>query len=82
VLIDTDIELPYPDLIDYNSFLIKINMKDINNIDSIILNFHKGIDKERFESIQKKCRQAFDQYLSIHVFFRDVLKREFLAKVN
>lgn len=82
VLIDTDIELPFSNIIDYNSFLIKINIKDINKIDDIILNFHSAVSGYDFEQMQKKCRQAFDQYLNIHVFFRDVLKREFLAKIH
>lgn len=82
VLIDTDVELPSSSLIDYDSFLIKINIKDINKIDDIILNFHNIVSGDDFEQMQKKCRQAFDQYLNIHVFFRDVLKREFLAKIH
>jgi hypothetical protein len=82
VLIDTDVELPSSSLIDYDSFLIKINIKDINKIDDIILNFHSAVSGYDFEQMQKKCRQAFDQYLNIHVFFRDVLKREFLAKIH
>lgn len=82
ILIDTDIELPFSDLIDYNSFLIKINMKEIDDLENIVLDFHNKISSEEFELIQKKCRSAFDQYLNIHVFFRDVLKREFLAKIH
>lgn len=81
VIINTDMDLPFSDIIDYKDFIIKIEMDDVGVIDKIISDHYIRINNTDFINIQKKCRNVFDQYLNIHVFFMNVLKNEFLDKV-
>ncbi len=81
VLINTDIDLPFSNIVDYKDFIIKIDMGDIRNIDKIVYDHYFKTNNNDFINIQKRCRNVFDQYLNIHVFFMNVLKRDFLEKV-
>ncbi|MDD3896247.1 MAG: exostosin family protein [Candidatus Peribacteraceae bacterium] len=70
VLLDTDCVLPLEDIIDYDSFVLRINYKDLCRMDTIIADHYNSTAPDAFIAMQKKARAAFDEYLSTPAFFR------------
>src|SRR3989344_1726569 len=76
ILIDTDCPLPLSKEIDYSKFILKISYKDIGKLDKIVADFYKKLSNEEWINMQKAAKNAFDQYLRIDVFFRNLFKNE------
>lgn len=70
VLLDTDCVLPLEEIIDYDSFILRIHYKDLRRMDSIIAEHYRSISPDTFIAMQQKAREAFDMYLSTAAFFR------------
>ncbi|MFA6315448.1 MAG: exostosin family protein [Candidatus Paceibacterota bacterium] len=79
VIVDTERNFPFSERIDYSSFALIVNFRDINNLSKIISDFHKNISPERFEQMQKNARDVFVNYFRIDAFMKyvieDLLKR-------
>ncbi|MDP7247220.1 MAG: exostosin family protein [Candidatus Peribacteraceae bacterium] len=75
VFIDTDCVLPLEDKINYDEFIIRVSYKDASKIDSIVSSFYEKLDEETFVSMQKKAREAFENYLSVGSFLRTATER-------
>ncbi|MDD5469258.1 MAG: exostosin family protein [Candidatus Peribacteraceae bacterium] len=70
VLLDTDCVLPLEDIVDYDSFVLRINYKDLCCMDAIIADHYNSTAPDVFIAMQKKARAVFDEYLSTPAFFR------------
>ena len=70
ILVDTDKVLPLEDVIDYKKFCIIINVKDINNIDKIVYDFHSNLTNEEFKNIQQLARTTYEKYLNMSDFYK------------
>jgi len=81
VLIDTETVLPLENIIDYDSFILRVNYKDITKLDKIIADFYKKITNEKFIEMQKKAREAFEEYLRIDSFFNYVFSNGLLHNI-
>ena len=64
ILIDTDCKLPLEHLIDWDSIVLRINCRDINSIEKLILEFHKSLTNEEFNNRQLRCRETWLNFLS------------------
>jgi hypothetical protein len=80
VLINTDCILPNEDIIDYSKFVLKVDYRNINNLDAIISDFHKKMSKDDFFTMQSSAREAYENHLRIDKYFDFVLKKEFLER--
>ncbi len=69
LLIDTDCSLPLEDIIDYSTFIVKVDYRNIDNTGKIVKEFYKTLSKEDYVEMQKSARKAFDSYLRIDAFF-------------
>ncbi len=67
--IDTECLLPLDDIIDYKKFTLFADYKDLKTIDRIASDFYRGISPEKFLSMQKAAREAFEKYLRADKFF-------------
>jgi hypothetical protein len=65
VIVDTERNFPFGDEIDYTSFALTVDFRDLNNLPNIIADFHKSILPERFEQMQKNARDAYVRYFRI-----------------
>ena len=81
VVLDTQIVFPFENVIQYDDFVIKVSLENIDRIDTEIAEWHriKGVSGVR--DAQIKARAAFDQYLNIRVFCTYVFTREFLEQI-
>jgi hypothetical protein len=69
ILIDTEVVLPAEDVLDYDSFVLKIPYQDIDRIAAIVEEFYAGLTDERFGQMQKNARDAFAHYVRYDAFF-------------
>jgi hypothetical protein len=75
LFIDTDCPLPLEDIINYDEFILRIDYKNINNVDKIVSEFYRNLSEETYFKMQKSARYAFENYLSTDSFFRILCDR-------
>jgi Exostosin family len=74
VIIDTERNFPFSDKIDYSSFALIVDFRDIKKLPGRIAEFHKNISPERFEQMQKNARDAYVNYFRIDALTRHVVE--------
>ncbi len=74
VLVDTERPLPFSDVIDYSSFCLIIDFRDIKKLPERIAAFHRAVSPETYEDMQKKAREAFVRYLRIDAQMRQIIR--------
>lgn len=74
VILDTDLPLPFDNLLNYHDFCVFINKNDMKNFDKILVEFHKNKSCEDLLYMQKKSRQIFEEYFEPLNFMRSVFK--------
>ena len=77
VIVDTERNFPFSDVIDYSSFALIVDFRDIQKLPERIAEFHKTISSERFEQMQRNARDAYLQYFRI-----DALTRQIVAELR
>jgi hypothetical protein len=71
LFIDTDTPLPLEDEIDYDSFMLRVNYKNIHKLNEIVVDFWENTSEEKFNEMQKKARCVFENSLRVDVFYKD-----------
>lgn len=74
VIVDTERNFPFSDKIDYSSFALIVDFRDIKKLPERIAEFHKNISSERFEQMQKNARDAFVHYFRIDALMRLIVE--------
>ena len=69
VVIDTDIVLPFEDLIAYEKIMVRVPMNRVNNIAAYIREFYDSLTEEEWEERQHLARTVYEQYLRQDQFF-------------
>lgn len=80
VLIDTSVVLPLADMVDYDSFIVRISHKSIDSVADRISEYFSHMTDEEYEKKQRAARQAFVSYLRIDSYLRAVLTKEYLGR--
>ncbi len=78
LLIDTDCPLPLEDEINYNEFIIRVNHRNLLLTPDIVVEYWNALTPEEYLKKQKRCREVYEKYLKIDVFFKQTLTKEFL----
>jgi hypothetical protein len=74
VLLDTDSVLPFLNEIDYNKHCVIVDIKDIDKISDIILDFYNNKSKSELFDIQINNRNLYLEYLSPNGFIKNIGK--------
>lgn len=74
LFINTDCVLPFDFLVNWGGLFPIVNKEDINNIDSILLDFHNSLTPEQFIERQKYLRHMWTEWLSPTGFFKNIHK--------
>lgn len=77
VIVDTERNFPFGDKIDYSSFALIVDFRDIKRLPERIAEFHKNISPERFEQMQRNARDAY-----VHYFRVDALTRHLVEELR
>lgn len=73
ILINTDCVLPYDFIIDYKNLFLVVDVKNIDNIEEILISYHNEIH-DNFENKQKKNRSIWEEFLSPEGFFKNLYR--------
>lgn len=74
LLIDTCMTLPLEHLVDYDSFIVRVPFESIETISDRVCAWWNSLDDTAYVDMQKKARQAFEQYLRIDKFFEHAFR--------
>lgn len=74
VIVDTERNFPFSDKVDYSSFALVIDSRDINHLPERVAEFHKNISLERFEQMQRNARDAYVNYFRIDALMRPIVE--------
>lgn len=69
ILFDTDCELPFAGVIDWQKHCLIIDVSDSQSIEKQILNFHNSLSSAEFEELQKGNRKLWEEYLERQSYF-------------
>ena len=81
VIVDTERNFPFSDKVDYSSFALIVDFRDIKKLPERIAEFHKNISPERFEEMQRNAREAYVKYFRIDALMRP-LSEELRARLT
>lgn len=65
VILNTERILPFSDYIDWSSFSLIVDFRDIHRLPRIISDFHASVTPERFEEMQRTAREVFVKYFRV-----------------
>jgi len=84
VIVDTERNFPFSDKIDYSSFALIVDFRDIKKLPERIAEFHKNISPERFEQMQRNARDAYLNYFRVDALMRPIIRelRDMTRKEN
>jgi hypothetical protein len=74
VIVDTERNFPLKDRVDYSSFALIIDFRDIDHLPKRIAEFHKNISPEHFEQMQRNARNAYVNFFRIDALARSLMK--------
>ena len=80
LFINTDCALPLDGYIKYNNFVLFVDYNNIKNTAVIVANFYKNISRDDFLSMQRKAREAFENFLRADKFFEFMFLKEGVKK--
>jgi hypothetical protein len=75
VIVDTERNFPFSEKIDYSSFALIVDFRDIKHLPERIAEFHKNISPERFEEMQRNARDAYVKYFRIDALMRSIVEK-------
>lgn len=81
VIVDTERNFPFSDAVDYSSFALIVDFRDIERLPERIAEFHKHISPERFAEMQQNARNAYVKYFRIDALMRPIIE-ELQAKMS
>jgi hypothetical protein len=73
ILLNTDCVLPYDFIVEWGKIFLIVDIKDVENLPDILLEYHNNI-KNEFEERQKLIRQYYEEYISPVGFFKNMIK--------
>lgn len=65
VIIDTERILPFSDVVDYNTFSLIVDFRDVRKLPQIIADFHASLTPEQFEQMQRNAREAYVKHFRV-----------------
>jgi putative IMPACT (imprinted ancient) family translation regulator len=74
VVIDTERNLPWSDVLDYRGFCLMVDYRDINRLGDIVADFHVNITPERFEQMQRRAREVYVTYFRIDSLMKHIIQ--------
>ena len=74
VILDTERNFPFSDVVNYRDFAVIVDYKDINRMADVLADFHANVSAEKFEDMQLKARETFEKYFRIDAQMRQIIR--------
>src|SRR3989344_1479506 len=84
VILDTERNFPFGNMVDYRSFALVVDFRDIAKLPDIIADFHARVSPEEYEAMQRRAREAFLKYFRVDAQMEHIVRelRSRLAQKN
>jgi hypothetical protein len=69
ILLDTDCVLPYEGLVDWDRFLVRIPLGEVDNLGRRVAEFHAQLGPTGFKELQRAGRRFWEEWISPTGFF-------------
>jgi hypothetical protein len=77
VIVDTERNFPFSDQLDYSSFSLRVDFKELHNLPDIVRKFHDSLSDEKFTEMQQRARAAYREYFRV-----DALTKHLVAQLR
>ncbi len=74
VIIDTERNLPFSDVLNYNDFCLVVDYNDLRRLPDILAEFHDRLSPEAFMTMQQKAREAYIQYFRVDAIMPHLIR--------
>lgn len=74
ILIDTDMILPFEQIIDYSRCIVRVPHTQLHSLPEILVEFYNSISDQVFVDMQQNARRVYLEYLRYDVYFGRVLQ--------
>jgi hypothetical protein len=65
VIVDTERNLPFSDRVNYASFSLIVDFRDLKRLPEIVSDFNAALSEEKFAAMQQNAREAFTHYFRV-----------------
>jgi len=76
VYIETDSMLPFENIVDYDSVVVRVPFNRIKELSSTVLKFYKDLTEGEYLKRQKRAREIFEKYLLPDSFYRRIFTED------
>ncbi|KKU54925.1 MAG: hypothetical protein UX77_C0021G0004 [Parcubacteria group bacterium GW2011_GWA1_47_11] len=74
VVVDTERNFPFSDKLDYSSFSLMVDFRDLARLPDMVAEFHAGLTAEKFEMMQNNARDAYRNYFRVDALTRPLME--------
>ncbi len=74
VIVDTERNFPFADEVDYSSFSVRVDFRDLASLPERIATFHATITDAEFEAMQQRAREVYVKHFRIDAVTRHVME--------
>jgi hypothetical protein len=75
LFVDSSCVLPWPDLVDWHDVMTVVDVRDLPNLGTRLVQEHHRLGEEGFRRKQSRCRDAWDRFVSPLGFFSTLSER-------
>lgn len=65
IIVDTERNFPFSDVLDYRTFSLVVDFRQLSALPQIIADFHARLTEEEFQTMQKNARAAYRNYFRV-----------------
>ena len=74
VIVDTERNFPFSNTLDYSSFSLMVDFRDLARLPDMVAEFHAGLTAEKFEMMQNNARDAYRNYFRVDALTRPLME--------
>ncbi len=74
LIIDTERCLPFSDTLDYSTFSLVVDFRDMHRLPEIVAQFHAGLTDAKFQEMQQNARDAFVRYFRVDALMQNIIR--------
>ncbi len=74
VIIDTERNFPFSDKLDYSSFSLLVDFRDLPRLGERIAAFHHALSPEKFKAMQLRAREIFRNYFRVDALTQHLME--------
>jgi len=74
IIVDTERNFPFSDVLDYATFSLTVDFRDIKQLPERVAAFHAGLSGEQFIEMQKNARAAYLNFFRVDALMSHIIR--------